>query len=49
MPGKKGPNFTELEKCTLVELVGSRKDIIENKASDTKMINKKKIGMGKSS
>ena len=41
MAGKKGPNFTELEKCILVELIGSRREIIEGKGSDAKMIEKK--------
>lgn len=41
MAGRKGPNFSELEKCILVELIGSRRDIIESKTSDAKMILKK--------
>jgi hypothetical protein len=39
-PGK-SPNFIELEKTVLIELVDSRKGIIESKQKDGKMISKK--------
>lgn len=41
MASKKSPNFTELEKKVLIELVDSRKGIIESKQNDGKMISKK--------
>ena len=41
MASKKSPNFTELEKTVLIELVDSRKGIIESKQNDGKMISKK--------
>jgi hypothetical protein len=41
MASKKSPNFTELEKTVLIELVDSRKGIIESKQKDGKMISKK--------
>ena len=41
MAGKKGPNFSQLEKHTLVDLIGPKKDIIESKASDANMVYKK--------
>ena len=34
MASKKSPNFTELEKTVLIELVDSRKGIIESKQND---------------
>jgi hypothetical protein len=34
MASKKSPNFTELEKTVLIELVDSRKGIIEVKFGD---------------
>jgi hypothetical protein len=34
MASKKSPNFTELEKTVLIELVDSRKGIIESKHND---------------
>ncbi|XP_062573814.1 myb/SANT-like DNA-binding domain-containing protein 3 [Saccostrea cucullata] len=37
----KSPNFTALEKSVLLELIESRKDIIENKQNDGKMVLKK--------
>ena len=37
----KSPNFTAIEKSVLLELIESRKDIIENKQNDGKMILKK--------
>ena len=37
----KSPNFTALEKTILLELIDSRKDIIENKQNDGKMVSKK--------
>ncbi|XP_065944341.1 myb/SANT-like DNA-binding domain-containing protein 3 [Magallana gigas] len=43
MAGKKGPNFTELEKCIIIDLVGSKKDTTKNKATDAKMIHKKNL------
>ena len=36
------PNFTGEEKNILTKLVNKRKDVIENKATDTKSILKKK-------
>ena len=44
MASKKSPNFTELEKTVLIELVDSRKGIIESKQNDGKMISKKNKG-----
>ena len=41
MASKKSPNFIELEKTVLIELVDSRKGIIESKQKDGKMISKK--------
>ena len=41
MARKKSLNFTELEKTVLIELVNSRKGIIESKQNDGKLINKK--------
>jgi hypothetical protein len=41
MASKKSPNFTELEKTVLIELVDSRKGIIESKQNDGEMISKK--------
>ena len=41
MASKKSPNFTELEKTVLIELVDSRKGIIESKQNDGKIISKK--------
>jgi hypothetical protein len=41
MASKKSSNFTELEKTVLIELVDSRKGIIESKQKDGKMISKK--------
>ena len=41
MASKKSPNFTELDKTVLIELVDSRKDIIESKQNDGKIISKK--------
>ena len=41
MASKKSPNFIELEKTVLIELVDSRKDIIESKQNDGKIISKK--------
>jgi hypothetical protein len=41
MTSKKSPNFIELEKTVLIELVDSRKDIIESKQNDGKIISKK--------
>lgn len=35
--------FYGTRKCTLIDLVGSKKDIIKNKATDTKMIHKKNL------
>lgn len=37
----KSPNFTALEKTVLLELIDSRKDVIENKQNDGKMVLKK--------
>lgn len=37
----KSPNFTELEKETLLELVNSKKSIIESKTNDGKMVGRK--------
>lgn len=37
----KSPNFTAIEKSVLLELIESRKDVIENKQNDGKMILKK--------
>ena len=37
----KSPNFTAIEKSVLLELIESRKDVIENKQNDGKMIIKK--------
>ena len=34
MSSKKSPNFTELDKTVLIELVDSRKGIIESKQND---------------
>jgi hypothetical protein len=34
MACKKSPNFTELDKTVLIELVDSRKGIIESKQND---------------
>jgi hypothetical protein len=34
MASKKSPNFIELEKTVLIELVDSRKGIIESKQND---------------
>ena len=34
MASKKSPNFTELEKTVLIDLVDSRKGIIESKQND---------------
>ena len=41
MASKKSLNFIELEKTVLIELVDSRKDIIESKQNDGKIISKK--------
>jgi hypothetical protein len=41
MASKKSPNFTELEKTVLIELVDSRKGIIESKQNDGEMISKR--------
>jgi hypothetical protein len=41
MTSKKSPNFIELEKTVLIELVDSRKNIIESKQNDGKIISKK--------
>ena len=41
MASKKSPNFIELEKTVLIELVDSRKNIIESKQNDGKIISKK--------
>ena len=41
MASKKSPNFTELEKTVLIELVDSRNGIIESKQNDGKMISKR--------
>ena len=41
MASKKSPNFTELEKRVLIELVDSRTGIIESKQYDGKIISKK--------
>ena len=41
MTSKKSPNFIELEKTVLIELVDSRKGIIESKQNDGEMISKK--------
>ena len=41
MASKKSPNFTELEKTVLIELVDSRKGIIESKQNDGKMSSRK--------
>lgn len=41
MTGMKGISFPELEKFTLIDLIGSRKDIIENKNNGAQMIMKK--------
>jgi len=41
MASKKSPNFTELDKTVLTELVDSRKGIIESKQNDGEMISKK--------
>jgi hypothetical protein len=38
---QKSPNFSELEKEVLLELIGTRKNIIENKQNDGRMISKK--------
>ena len=40
MASKKSQNFTELEKTVLIELVDSRKGIIESKQNDGKIISK---------
>lgn len=37
------PNFTAAEKLLLTKLINTRKNIIENKRTDGKMINKKKM------
>jgi hypothetical protein len=41
MASKKSPNFTELNKTVLIELVDSRKGIIESNQNDGEMISKK--------
>ena len=41
----KSPNFTELEKTILAELVRDRKDVIESKLTDGRMVEKKEEGM----
>ena len=41
MASKKSLNFTELDKTVLIELVDSRKGIIESKQNDGEMISKK--------
>jgi hypothetical protein len=38
MASKKSPNFTELEKTVLIELVDSRKGIIESKQNDDSVV-----------
>ena len=38
---QKSPNFSEFEKEVLLELIGTRKNIIENKQNDGRMIIKK--------
>lgn len=42
MAAKKAPNFTELEKAVLLELVSEKKSVIESKQNDGRMICKKK-------
>ena len=41
MASKKSSNFTELERTVLIELVDSRKGIIESKQNDGKIISEK--------
>ena len=38
-------NYTELERNVLLELVEARKDVIENKKNDGRMIGRKRKGM----
>ena len=38
MASKKSPNFTELEKTVLIELVDSRKGIIDSKQNDDSVV-----------
>ena len=38
---RKSPNFTVIEKSVFLELIESRKDVIENKQNDSKLIIKK--------